>query len=438
MEESSRTDPGGIQKYSVKESKGQTALIMSREKANRLFSLGLILYALAYILLGNNSLNSTVCRAFQLAGLLLIIFPGAWMLKIKSINNYLKVILILWFIWQLFIISRGITELGTQSWYINFLNPMDGVLNYFVPVLIFWPQEINDLKKIFHTTVAMGIGFLILCLIFYEKVLDFENRDTIEYYVLLLSFPSGFMLLTLNYHSRRRKFFTIAIILITFILATYKARRNLMLSYANIMLAGYLLHYLYFNNQKIKHRIRMVAAGVLIFMTGLLIFNQTKDKFFNYTIERISQDTRSDVEESFFEDMSRMDMVIGKGLNGSYFYPMIDEGTEEWTDYRSGIETGYLNILLKGGGINLILILLMILPAIGKGLFQSKNGLAKAAAIQLMLWLLDLYPTAGITFSLRYFLIWICVGICYSPYFLNLSDKEIYEAIQAPDPHISL
>jgi hypothetical protein len=141
-------------------------------------------------------------------------------------------------------------------------------------------------------------------------------------------------------------------------------------------------------------------------------------------IDRISQDSRSEVEQYFFRDLKPIDWIIGKGINGKYFCP-IGDGLGGITILRNGIETDYLNIILKGGIISLGLKLLIAIPAIINGLFHSKNLLSKAAGIWIFFYLIDLYPSPVTTFSLNYLLVWISIGICYSKELRDLSDDGI-------------
>jgi hypothetical protein len=145
-------------------------------------------------------------------------------------------------------------------------------------------------------------------------------------------------------------------------------------------------------------------------------------------IDRIGQDSRSEVEQYFFRDLKPIDWIIGKGINGKYFCPMGD-GIGGITILRNGIETDYLNIILKGGIISLGLNLLIAIPAIINGLFHSKNLLSKAAGIWILFYLIDLYPSPVTTFSLNYLLVWISIGICYSKELRYLSDEKIKEVL---------
>src|SRR5690606_38435429 len=83
------------------------------------------------------------------------------------------------------------------------------------------------------------------------------------------------------------------------------------------------------------------------------------------------------------------------------------------------------NIILKGGIVSLGLLLLILIPAIMKGLFDSRNSLAKAAAFWILLWIIYLYPTAVTTFTLHYILVWVSVAICYTKNIRAMDDNEL-------------
>ena len=132
-----------------------------------------------------------------------------------------------------------------------------------------------------------------------------------------------------------------------------------------------------------------------------------------------------------YADMSPTDWVIGKGIKGQYYCPVVENVNDaEGAGYRDNIETGYLQIILKGGIISLALLLLMFVPAVYKGLFKSKNVLSKAAALWIFLWIIYLYPSGGIVFTMNYVLVWIAVGICYSEKIRNLPDSTIKNYLQ--------
>ena len=77
--------------------------------------------------------------------------------------------------------------------------------------------------------------------------------------------------------------------------------------------------------------------------------------------------------------------------------------------------------------------LLIVIPSIIKGIFYSKNTLAKAVGCWIFLFLLYMYPGSMTVFSLYYILVWISVGICYSKTLLNLTDEEIAKELLSRD-----
>lgn len=123
--------------------------------------------------------------------------------------------------------------------------------------------------------------------------------------------------------------------------------------------------------------------------------------------------------------MKPLDWIIGKGINGQYFCPGVIVGEGTISVYRRGIETDFLNIILKGGIISLGLKLLIAIPAMFLGFLKSKNLLSKASAIWIMIYLVFLYPSTVTSFTLSYILLWISIGICYTKQVREMSDDEI-------------
>jgi len=160
---------------------------------------------------------------------------------------------------------------------------------------------------------------------------------------------------------------------------------------------------------------------VLVVIIGLIYaFNNDSIEMFSLLEERGTDDTRSGVEKNFIDSMEGMDWMIGRGMLGEYYSPTIDVG-----NYRGTIETDYLNIILKGGYIQLVLLLLILIPAMINGIFRSKNTLSRVAGLWIFVWLLSTYPATVQVFTLYYILVWISVGICYSKTIRNMPEKTL-------------
>ena len=239
-----------------------------------------------------------------------------------------------------------------------------------------------------------------------------------------LGISCGFILLTYKYHSTKRKLLAIATIVLILFFAIVRARRGLIVMTSGVILMSY-LQYLFYSKKKIL----IFYSTILLITLGSLyaasIYDIKANRIFSFIAERGDEDTRTGVELYFYADMKPLDWTIGRGVDGKYYCPNIEE--DALANYRSVIETGYLQIILKGGLISLILLLLITIPAIVKGIFYSNNMLSKAAGIWIFLALTSLYPATVDTFSMRYLLVWISVGICYSKEIRNIPDEVLKE-----------
>jgi hypothetical protein len=233
-------------------------------------------------------------------------------------------------------------------------------------------------------------------------------------------------MLTYAYHPNRRKFLALLVIAVSAGFAILRARRALLFMTISPLVISYML-YLYAGKRKFLIVLFSLFIGTFLFFYGVKVYNENKYGAFSLITERMYENTRSKVEDYFYQDMSTQDWIIGKGINGQYFCPGIDLGN--LTGYRSMIETDYLNIILKGGIISLVLLFLIAMPAIVKGLFYSKNLLSKAAAVWILLWLMELYPANVNSFSLNHLLVWISIGICYSKDIRNTPESTVVEIL---------
>ena len=192
--------------------------------------------------------------------------------------------------------------------------------------------------------------------------------------------------------------------------------------YSSFLLCSYILD-IFSSNKKFI----VIYLAILISLVGALyvsnIYKIGKNSIFTFLLDRGDEDTRTGVELYFYDDMKTEDWIIGKGINAEYFCPDVEP--EQTTNYRTVIETDYLQTILNGGIISLALLLLIVIPAIFLGLFYSTNILSKSAALWIFLWVLSLYPSRVTTFSLHYLTVWISIAICYSKSIRNMSETSM-------------
>ena len=402
------------------------------ERKNRLLSIfwiAFIIFLTLSILSGFNLINQKLAdySRFLLAiGLLSI---GVQLLKFSGKNVYLQFLFFIYFIWQLYILERGGLTFNFKTFVTTLLEP-SGYLTYLAPLIVLFPANLNFYKKLFEIIFVAGIIFLCIDTLFIKYLIDrsFETQNVIEVFAIL-SIPSGFFLLTYKYHSFRKNIIMVGVMIISLLFSIYKGRRGLSTITLGILISIYFMYLI-----ETKRKIAVLYFSVLFIILGAFKFSDNyrlgQNKLLSFMLQRGEVDTRTGVELYFYADMDPTDWIIGKGFSGKYFCPNVDR--DQVTNYRNYIETGYLNIILRGGIVSLTLYLLILFPAAVLGLFLSKNMLSKAAGIWIIISILELYPTSIAGFDLNFLIVWICVGIGYSKQVRNLTDQYLTDFFKNP------
>lgn len=417
-----------------KQNKDEQLSVSERElKILNYFWLGFILFTLSFTISSTGQVNNTVCTLIQFVGLVLFVPSSGLLIQLKIENKYLRIIFYVYCIWLIIVILRGI-QFDYTFLRDMFFDPYSGIFIYFSPLILLFPKNLHYLKKVINVILILAVFYIIYCILFIRDLLspyDVKNSlNIVEYFSKTLSIPIGFVLLTYIYHSKKKILFALFVTSLAFIFALFRARRAL----AFLAIWPIIITYLVYLNYSKDYILKIVIFFLLASVISLSVAYWQNAKSYlsdssttRWFVDRIGQNTRTEVEEYFYRDLKPIDWIIGKGMDGKYFCPGIGEGINNVSIYRRGIETDYLTIILKGGIISLGLMILIVIPAIIKGLFQSKNLISKAAAIWIFFYLIDLYPSPVTAFSLNYLLVWISVGICYSKELRNLSDDKIKE-----------
>ena len=188
----------------------------------------------------------------------------------------------------------------------------------------------------------------------------------------------------------------------------------------------YIILYIYLtiNSAKCKNKILfLVFTILLIYAVSTFIINNM-DTYFALFFARLNENTRSAVENSFYQDMDTLSWIFGRGFFGTYF-----EKSTLTYGYRPEIETGYLNIILKGGIIYLMLYLGVLLRSFYFGYFKSKNMLVKSFSIIILVSIIKLYPSGTPLFDFNFFMIWLGVFVCNNYYYRNLNDTQVFHLL---------
>jgi hypothetical protein len=378
-----------------------------------------------FILIGNKYLSGATCQAIQVVALSLMVIGATDLMKYKFDDEYLKNVFTIYFIYSLTVVANG-AKFDFASIKTLLLDGGYGILPYLTPLVILLPRNFVIYKKTFTTLLIFGAVFIIFDMVYFEIIhnpdwADLESQLYIEIFVGALAAPVGFLLSIYLYNSKFTTLFAAVVMLVTVYFLIYRARRgSLALCLTSVAAAG--MMYLIYTK---RTALIIVISIILISFNTIFLSGIKLPGMFTFLMARKDEDTRSGVEDYMRAGMqSKKDWLIGKGINGTYYCPFfVDLVTGSYE--RPIVETGYLQIILKGGIISLTLLLLILVPAVYKGFFDSKNIFTKAAAMYVLLWIMSLYPTVANDFSMKYVLLWIAAGICYSKNIRSLSDDII-------------
>lgn len=387
-----------------------------------LFWTSIVVYSLGFLFYISEHVISQLCLLAMGFGIIGIGLSLISLTRLSITNSYFRSVFIIFMFWQIYIIVRGIQEFNQPMLLSMFFSPYF-FLHYLVPLIILIPANIFFVKRMFNFFYFLSISLFIVFVFFTNDVL-FTNPSFSEQMVWTLGTGAGFLLLTWYYHNNKIRFIAFITVIFCFAISTIIARRNIMITFGNFIVFAMIIVILSYR-QSIRSKIYILTSIILMGVFSYIIFIKYQEMVFQKITGHITENTREIVFNAFFKDMSTKDLVIGKGFLGRYYCP----GAEKGVDNRFLIESGYLQTILKGGIVSLVLFLLIAIPAAYLGIIKSKNILSKASGCIVILWLIDMVPWGMPAINIRYILVWTCIGICYSKVVRNLTEAEIKNSL---------
>ncbi len=340
----------------------------------------------------------------------------------KFESKYFKYVFVAFFLYGLITVLRGWSF--DRPDLTSFLRVPHVFWPFLMPLFIFIDKKFFTISFLMECFYYLGLVFLLVVLVF-PHLLVF--RPTSEPIIFALAFTSGFLLLNAIYLSKTKINLSFLILIVSILCTIYLARRTSAFLFILILMSSYLLSLF----SKFKPFIFKIFPLLVVVATVIFFSFADFSKLLTSNLnERLDEDTRSDVIEYFMKGMKK-DMVFGKGMNGKYFFPT--GGGEEredgmvWeeADDRDIIENGYLQLMLSGGYIHLILFLLVAVPAAYKGILKSSNQFTRSCGVLVFIWLLYMFAYGEPRLSIGYMLIWIAIAVCYKPSLRNKTDFDI-------------
>lgn len=304
------------------------------------------------------------------------------------------------------------------------------ILPYIIPLIAFIPIRYYNFEHIIRLSSIFAIITIVLFIIYIPQILnesrlmsmglDAQNGFGYQFAEVYIAF--AFPVLCQKYIKNKTWLLNVFALLLSLIMYMIAARRGA--SVITFCLLAFSI-YLYLKNTKKTKRLQIVFIIIIVTIAilGLLVHTNAID----YLLIRGLEDSRSGVDEAMLSQMSLSEKIFGKGLNGRYYYPVTeDDFWNPWGGWRYGSETGFYNIVLKGGYIMVInYIILLLIPAV-KGIFKSRNILCKAGGGYLLLSLIDLIPFGWQTFNMKFLIIWMFISMLESQTLRKMNDEQIY------------
>lgn len=207
-------------------------------------------------------------------------------------------------------------------------------------------------------------------------------------------------------------------LIVSLLLVVIGARRG-----GVILTSMLLLCSLYFRAQSKSKDSKIIEFVLSSIMVAIMAYYVLQSVMASYLLERGFEDTRDFVQEAMSEQMSTIDWIFGKGLNGRYYCPLRND--DYLNGWRYGIETGFYNLVLKGGYLLAVTyVLLLVIPAY-RGWFKSKNLFCKAGGFYLFYNIVSMWPFGILQFRLNFLIIWMIIVCCMNQKVLLMTDEEI-------------
>lgn len=338
-------------------------------------------------------------------------------------NLYFKYLFYLFMGYGLITVFRGLSFSTTDI--TAYLRVIYIFWPFLIPFFAFFGKRLRSYGFLLNTLFYLGLVYMVLIILIPSLLLSAKSTEIAAYSLVL---GSGFVLMNSNYMSNRKVNFSFIFIIIATLSFVYLARRAGLFIMLGIIASSYLL--IFFKKGKpllFQTFPWLLGIGIIVFF----YFDDVSASLLEEINKRLYEDTRSTVTDMFFIDMENY-LTLGKGMNATYYCPIGGGLSEDGLDYeviyyRDVIENGYLQLMLSGGIVHIILFLLIAVPAAFNGIFKSSNQFSKSCGTLILLWLVFMIGSGLPSLSLGYVLVWISIGVCYRKSILMKTDEEIYE-----------
>lgn len=309
------------------------------------------------------------------------------------------------------------------------------VLIFILPFLLFYDVSKLNVKKLFQYSLVFALFALVLIALNYQFLIRANSSYEIQAMMseqgglgsfaqlpVMWSIPAAIIFMNPELSNKRNVIISICAFVLAISFSMTFGRRGTSLYGALFLCAGY---FVFLKNKKYSFNQKFALSFVIILLAAIVI--PFVLNHFVYIFGRGLEDSRSAVNEAFYADMNVLDYIFGRGLNGTYYDPLII--FEDVNFERPGHETGYLNIILHGGLLYLVPYIFICLKSVYLGVFKSNNTWVKSLAVYILLNTLMLFVGSYPVFNLRFFILWIGILFCNHKAFRKMNNNDIKQYI---------
>jgi len=401
----------------------------------RLFKYGICcnaLYVFLLFLFRPNGLNleKVAITSLLLFSVLTVVFLGYRNRKaLQELSNVQRLLYHLLLIWGFIVIIRGFS-FSLQDLVTNFGNVYMG-LAWVVPVVMILGINIENWKPVFKAIKFMFVMMLIsLLFVFHYNAMPGKLKTE---WTWLLRPINLILLIGVNRFKVTSRLLVYFSFLMYLLVAIFTEQR---IEFIFLTVIFFFLLTVKLKHIKIKNTIiRYVIFGfilimALVFTYGYENINLLVNKFIEF------EDSRTFLFNELLADLSTAEKIFGRGSLGTYYSPFFDKVMryfeligEYWFSLdnptRITIEVGYLQMILKGGFLLLILNFSIMLQSVYLAFFKSNNNFVKRLGLfVLALTLLSLISFRP-AFTPMFILLWMSIGTVLNKKNRLMTNEEI-------------
>jgi|26BtaG_2_1085354.scaffolds.fasta_scaffold00729_7 hypothetical protein len=356
----------------------------------------------------------------------LCIKDGKQLNQLSTGNRWVIYLLLFW---GVIVIVKSFT-LNPQDWITNFGNVYMGFA-WLMPAITVLGLKIENWTVMFKSisfmfTLMIG-AFLFLSVLTINDEWIWLLRPLV--FVLIIGF---------NRFTLIKKIQILVIIVVYMVVSTIGERRMEYLWL--IMVFGFLIMDRVMSFRVRRTFIKYIIAGFLLVLT--LIFTLGYEYVWRIvTMFADIQDSRTFLFRELMSELNFSEKIFGRGSLGTYYseyfehtkWYVVDVLKKPWygdSSTRITIEVGYLQMILKGGFIMMLLNLIILISSSYVAIFKSRNKFIKRLGyyilIFMILYLIELRPT----FTPIFFILWMAIGTVLNKKYRLMDDEEINALIK--------